>query len=31
MIAIQNKVYKIGKLAYEDLDKNFELHLALIQ
>jgi hypothetical protein len=29
MIAIQNKTYKIGELAFEDLDKKFELHLAL--
>jgi hypothetical protein len=29
VITIQNKAYKIGKLAFEDLDKKFELHLAL--
>ncbi len=29
MIAIQDKTYKIGELAFEDLDKKFELHLAL--
>jgi hypothetical protein len=27
--AIRDKAYKIGKLAFEDLDKKFELHLAL--
>jgi hypothetical protein len=27
--AIQDKAYKIGELAFEDLDKKFELHLAL--
>ncbi len=31
MIAIQDKAYKIGELAFEDLDKKFELHLALTQ
>ncbi len=29
MIAIQDKTYKIGELAFEDLDKKFELHLVL--
>ncbi len=29
MIAIQDKAYKIGELALEDLDKKFELHLTL--
>ncbi len=29
MIAIQDKTYKIGELAFEDLNKKFELHLAL--
>jgi hypothetical protein len=27
--AIWEKAYKIGELAFEDLDKKFELHLAL--
>jgi hypothetical protein len=31
VIAIQDKAYKIGELAFEDLDKKFELHLALTQ
>ncbi len=31
MITIQNKAYKIGELAFEDLDKKFELHLTLTQ
>ncbi len=31
MIAIQDKAYKIGELAFEDLDLKFELHLALTQ
>ncbi len=31
MIAIQDKAYKIGELAFEELDKNFEFHLALTQ
>jgi hypothetical protein len=29
VIGIQDKTYKIGELAFEDLDKKFELHLAL--
>jgi hypothetical protein len=29
VITIQDKAYKIGELAFEDLDKKFELHLAL--
>jgi hypothetical protein len=31
MITIRHKAYKIGELAFEDLDKKFELHLALAQ
>jgi hypothetical protein len=31
VITIQNKAYKIGELAFEDLDKKFELHLTLTQ
>jgi hypothetical protein len=29
VITIRAKAYKIGELAFEDLDKTFELHLAL--
>jgi hypothetical protein len=30
VIVIWLKAYKIGELAFEDLDKKFECHLALI-
>jgi hypothetical protein len=29
MITIRDKAYKIENLAFQDLDKKFELHLAL--
>jgi hypothetical protein len=29
VIAIRDKAYKIAELAFEDLDKKFELHLVL--